>query len=246
MHPARRLEYLDALGIRVYARRAMPAEGPVSSGASLSSPTAERATVSLEGATVAVAPPAPWTWETLRQRVAECHACEALAAGRTQTVFGVGNPQATWMIVGEAPGADEDHQGEPFVGRAGQLLNAMLQAMGLARAEVFIANVLKCRPADNRDPHEDEMANCEAYLQGQIALVQPEILLVVGRIAAQSLLKTTASLASLRGRLHHYGEQGIPLVVTYHPAYLLRYPDKKANSWDDLQLAVGSVRRQSA
>lgn len=175
-------------------------------------------------------------WAALAQRVQGCTRCPELVANRTQTVFGVGNKQADWLIIGEAPGADEDKQGEPFVGRAGQLLNAMLQAVGLKREQVYIANVLKCRPPNNRDPRPDEAAACEAYLRRQIALVQPKVILVVGRIAAQNLLKVDTPIGKLRGTVHSF-DSAIPLVVTYHPAYLLRSPLEKRKSWADLCLA---------
>jgi DNA polymerase len=160
-----------------------------------------------------------------------------LSATRTQTVFGVGSVEATWLIVGEAPGAEEDRQGEPFVGRAGQLLNAMLRAIGLEREQVFIANVLKCRPPRNRDPAPLEAAQCLPYLERQIALLKPRIMLAVGRISAQNLLKTDLSLGRLRGQVHHFGVSRVPLVVTYHPAYLLREPAEKRKAWEDLQFA---------
>jgi uracil-DNA glycosylase family 4 len=177
-------------------------------------------------------------WLALQQRVSECTACPELVANRRQTVFGVGNQQAKWMVIGEAPGADEDQQGEPFVGRAGQLLSAMLQALGLKRQQVYIANVLKCRPPNNRDPKPQEVAACEAYLKRQIVLLQPKVILVVGRIAAHNLLRVQTPIGKLRGTVHHY-EGGIPLVVTYHPAYLLRSPLAKRQAWADLCLARG-------
>ncbi len=178
-------------------------------------------------------------WAALREAVAGCRAC-GLCGTRTRTVFGVGDEHAGWMIVGEAPGAEEDRRGEPFVGNAGRLLDQMLAALGLSRErDVFIANVLKCRPPNNRDPSPQEMQSCEPYLQRQIALVSPRVIVVVGRIAAQSLLRTEASIASLRGRVHRYTVAGraIPLVVTYHPAYLLRSLPDKARAWADLCLA---------
>ncbi len=177
-------------------------------------------------------------WEGLGAQVVACQRCAELVANRTQTVFGVGDRAALWMVIGEAPGADEDRQGEPFVGRAGQLLNAMLRAVGLARESVYIANVLKCRPPGNRDPRPDEAQRCIPFLKRQITLVAPRILLVVGRVAAQTLLETDAPVGRLRGRVHRFGEQRIPLVVTYHPAYLLRSPEQKAKAWQDLLLAV--------
>lgn len=173
-------------------------------------------------------------WDELRQAVSGCTRCE-LHKGRTQTVFGVGNPSADWMIIGEAPGAEEDRRGEPFVGRAGKLLDEMLRAVGHSRESVFIANILKCRPPNNRDPKPDESAQCRRYLERQIELVAPRIILAVGRIAAQLLLDTDAPVGRLRGTTHRL--DSTPLIVTYHPAYLLRSPSQKRKSWDDLCLA---------
>jgi DNA polymerase len=174
-------------------------------------------------------------WDELKARVSVCTRCAELAATRTQTVFGVGDHNAQWMVIGEAPGAEEDRQGEPFVGRAGQLLNNMLKAIGLQRETVFIANMIKCRPPGNRDPLPEEIANCSDYLQRQVALLSPKIILAVGRISAQNLLKTSEPLARLRGKVHRLGD--VPLVVTYHPAYLLRTPGDKAKAWTDLRFA---------
>jgi DNA polymerase len=179
---------------------------------------------------------AGFDWPELRARVAACTRC-TLCNTRTQTVFGVGNQQAQWLIVGEAPGADEDRQGEPFVGRAGQLLNSMLRAIGLAREQVYIANVLKCRPPGNRDPAANEAAECLPYLEQQIALLKPKIMLAVGRIAAQNLLRTDVTLGRLRQQVHHFGLARVPLVVTYHPGYLLRTPTDKRKTWEDLKFA---------
>lgn len=184
-------------------------------------------------------------WEALRDAVAGCTACP-LHRSRTQTVFGVGHAQAHWMIVGEAPGAEEDARGEPFVGQAGRLLDNMLAAVGLSRgaaapqAAVFIANVLKCRPPGNRNPEPSEVAQCAPFLRRQVELVQPRVLLVMGRFAVQALLNTDATIASLRGRVHRVEVAGrrIPAVVTYHPAYLLRNLADKAKSWADLNLAL--------
>ena len=179
-------------------------------------------------------------WLALREAVAGCQAC-GLCQGRKQTVFGAGNEQARWMIVGEAPGEQEDRQGEPFVGRAGQLLDRMLAAIDLTRGEagparqVFIANVLKCRPPANRNPLPQEVAQCEPFLLRQMALVQPDLIVAMGRFAVQSLLKTSEPIGKLRGRVHEV--EGIPVVVTYHPAYLLRNPADKGLVWDDLCLA---------
>ena len=173
-------------------------------------------------------------WAELRDCVAACTRCE-LAGSRTQTVFGVGCQDADWMIIGEAPGAEEDRRGEPFVGRAGKLLDEMLRAIGQSRETVFIANILKCRPPNNRDPKPSEAAECRGYLERQIALVRPRIILAVGKIAAQNLLGCDDPVGRMRGRPHDLN--GIPLVVTYHPAYLLRSPSQKRKSWDDLCLA---------
>jgi uracil-DNA glycosylase family 4 len=181
-------------------------------------------------------------WDDLEARVTGCTACP-LHQGRTQTVFGVGNREAEWMVIGEAPGEQEDLQGEPFVGRAGQLLNEMIRAVGLRREAVYIANVIKCRPPKNRDPAPDEAAACEEYLKGQVALIKPKIILAVGRIAAQNLLKTGTAIGKLRGQVHYYGQ--IPLVVTYHPAYLLRSQTEKRRAWEDLKLAMRTFRQQN-
>jgi uracil-DNA glycosylase len=174
-------------------------------------------------------------WMRLKQQVSQCTQC-ALHKNRTQTVFGVGSLSADLMVVGEAPGYYEDKQGEPFVGRAGQLLNAMLQGIGLQREQVYIGNVLKCRPPDNRDPTPEEVAKCTPFLEQQLALMQPKLLLAVGRIAAHYLLGVTTPLAQLRGQRWQFGSQAIPLVVTYHPAYLLRNPHDKGKALIDLLL----------
>lgn len=178
-------------------------------------------------------------WKGLEARVAACERCE-LCKTRTRTVFGVGDRSADLMVIGEAPGVDEDRQGEPFVGRAGQLLNAMLLAIGLERSQVFIANVLKCRPPGNRDPRPEEALQCEPYLRRQVALVKPKVIMAVGRVAAQNLLKSQEAVGRMRGRDYRFDD--IPLVVTYHPAYLLRSPHHKSRAWQDLQRAVGILR----
>jgi len=183
-------------------------------------------------------------WDELQQAVAGCTAC-SLCRSRKQTVFGVGNVQAHWLLVGEAPGAEEDARGEPFVGQAGKLLDNMLAAIDLSRGSseparsVYIANVLKCRPPGNRNPEPGEVAQCDPFLKRQIALLQPRVVVVMGRFAAQSLLGTDASIASLRGRVHEIDDDGrrLPVIVTYHPAYLLRNLADKAKSWADLCLA---------
>jgi DNA polymerase len=174
-------------------------------------------------------------WTALEARVSACERCR-LCEKRTNTVFGVGDRKADWMLIGEAPGENEDKQGEPFVGQAGKLLDNMLRSLDLARGtNVYTANVIKCRPPGNRNPEPDEVARCEPYLQRQVALVKPKLIVALGRFAAQSLLKTEASISSLRGRVHEY--EGVPVIVTYHPAYLLRSLGDKAKSWQDLCLA---------
>jgi uracil-DNA glycosylase len=174
-------------------------------------------------------------WDVLAERVAACERCR-LCEKRTNTVFGVGDRNADWMLIGEAPGENEDRLGEPFVGQAGKLLDNMLGSLALARdTNVYIANVIKCRPPGNRNPEPDEVARCEPYLQRQVALVKPKLIVALGRFAAQSLLKTDASISSLRGRVHTY--EGVPVIVTYHPAYLLRSLPDKAKAWTDLCLA---------
>ena len=239
---ARRLACLDAMGFPAWTRRAdrvLPgAPQPEIPPADLGDP--------------AVLPPvAPGIepavggldWAALEARVSGCTLC-ALHAGRTRTVFGVGNRRADLLVVGEAPGAEEDRRGEPFVGRAGKLLDAMLAALRYDRSQVYIANVVKCRPPENRDPQADEAASCAPYLDRQVELLQPRVILAVGRIAAQRLLTEDAPVGRLRGKVHRYGTAGIPLIVTWHPAYLLRRPGAKAEAWRDLVLAAGFLASQ--
>jgi DNA polymerase len=219
MTSALRHEYLAALGLQTWVARGKwamidPTQSPVERHAR----------------------EAGVDWPELRARVAACTRC-ALSSTRTQTVFGVGNLKAEWLIVGEAPGAEEDRRGEPFVGRAGQLLDAMLRAIGLPREQVFIANVLKCRPPGNRDPAAGETSECLPYLEQQIALLKPKIMLAVGRISAQNLLRTDVTLGRLRQQVHRFGTSQVPLIVTYHPAYLLRTPGDKRKAWEDLKFA---------
>jgi DNA polymerase len=179
-------------------------------------------------------------WPALKEAVASCTACR-LAAGRTQTVFGVGDVQADWLFVGEGPGAEEDRKGEPFVGQAGKLLDNMLAAISLKRGDnVYIANIVKCRPPGNRNPEPDEAAACEPYLARQIELIRPKLVVALGKVAASRLLDTDAPIGALRGKIHRH--QGIPLIVTYHPAYLLRSLQEKAKAWEDLCLAVKTMR----
>jgi uracil-DNA glycosylase len=216
-----RESYLGAIGIETWQQRRPMAVAPIA----LEPAQAASATVDTAD-----------SWDVVANEVAGCERCE-LHQCRNRTVFGVGDRNAKWLVVGEAPGADEDQQGEPFVGRAGGLLNSMLRGIGLAREQVFIANVLKCRPPNNRDPKPEEVAQCLPYLERQIALLRPSIMLAVGRIAAQNLLATETPIGKLRGQLHQFGKQGIPLVVTYHPAYLLRSPTEKRKAWEDLKFA---------
>ena len=230
MVDAARLQYLDALGIELYVPR-QPAV-PVEAAGAAKTPRA--------GIAAREAAP-PLDWAELEQAVSVCTRCR-LHESRTQTVFGVGDRQADWMIVGEAPGAEEDRRGEPFVGRAGLLLDQMLHAVGLGRDRVFIANILKCRPPGNRDPAVDEAEACRGWLDRQIALIAPRLILAVGRIAAQQLLETQAPLGRLRGQVHTLRNTEIPVIVTYHPAYLLRSPTQKRKAWADLCLA----RREAA
>jgi DNA polymerase len=178
----------------------------------------------------------------IRREVQTCTRCAALVASRTQTVFGVGNVRTRVCLLGEAPGADEDRQGEPFVGRAGQLLDKMIEACTLKRTDVYILNVLKCRPPNNRTPLPDEVASCRGFFERQLEIIRPEFICCLGATAAQTLLQTTQSLSRLRGRLHEY--RGIKVVVTYHPAYLLRYPENKRAAWDDLQLLMQQMGLQ--
>jgi DNA polymerase len=219
--PGRRAAYLDALGVVLYEPRQAPRAA------------------SRPQAAPAPSDPSTLGWDELAVEVGDCRRCE-LCGSRTQPVFGVGDRKARLMIVGEAPGAEEDRQGEPFVGRAGRLLNAMLRAAGLRREQVFIANILKCRPPRNRDPQPAEVAQCLPYLLRQVELVAPALILCVGRIAAQNLLGTDAPLGRLRGTLHRL-PSGVPVLVTYHPAYLLRSPGEKRKAWDDLKLVMEAL-----
>jgi len=229
MNSAQRNEYLAAMGIQPWVRRDRDLP--------------EDSTVIATRLSGDDSPTDGLDWPALQDRVAGCTRC-ALHATRTQTVFGTGNRSADWLVIGEAPGADEDRQGEPFVGRAGQLLTEMLRAAGQERDAVYITNILKCRPPNNRDPQPDEVSSCHDYLERQIELIKPRLILAVGRIAAHNLLETDTPVGRLRGRVHTYGPAGIPLVVTYHPAYLLRSPLEKRKSWDDLKLALQIINGQ--
>lgn len=228
--------YLDAMGIQVWqSRNPDPAEPaanvtPSAEDGVKSMPTDNEPNLEIDRAHA--------DWGQLEEMVAACTAC-GLHQSRIQTVFGIGDTAARWVFVGEAPGADEDRQGEPFVGAAGKLLNAMLAALGLKREQVYIANVLKCRPPDNRDPKPEEVTHCESFLVRQIAMIQPAIIVTLGRHAAHSLIKTNQALGKLRGTKYDY--HGIPLITTYHPAYLLRTPLDKRKAWEDLKLAKSIV-----
>jgi len=183
-------------------------------------------------------------WTELKETVAGCSACN-LCKTRRQTVFGTGDEHAEWMLVGEAPGAEEDARGEPFVGQAGRLLDSMLAALSMQRGRnVYIANVLKCRPPGNRNPEPGEVAQCSPHLQRQLELIKPKLILAMGRFAAQSLLQSEASIASMRGRVHSY--QGVPVIVTYHPAYLLRNLPDKYKAWQDLVFAKKTMESLKA
>ena len=261
---ARQRAMLAEMGVRVWAprpaaARAAPvaaAETPTQAPAAsvvqppVAAPVRAPAAAAVEAPvppTPVAAPPRPpagsLDWPALREAVAGCQAC-GLCKSRRNTVFGVGDMQADWMIVGEAPGENEDRQGEPFVGAAGQLLDNMLRAVGRSREGegaqgTYIANVLKCRPPANRNPLPEEVAKCEPYLVRQVELVKPRVIVAMGRFAVQSLLKTTEPIGRLRGRVHRY--EGVPVIVTYHPAYLLRTPGDKGKAWADLCLAMETV-----
>lgn len=213
---ARRAQYLQRLGIDEWVPRRASSVAPIT-------------------ATSVVGDSAN-SWAQLQAEVNVCTRC-ALHEGRTQTVFGGGDPQAEWMVIGEAPGEEEDARGEPFVGAAGQLLTAMLAAIEVPRERAFIANVVKCRPPGNRDPQGEEVGQCLSYLYRQLDYIRPRLVLAVGRIAAQNLLGTKQTLAQLRGQVHRIGPRETPLIVTYHPAYLLRSPGEKRKAWEDLKFA---------
>lgn len=262
---ARRLAYLEAMGFEVLALRGAPRE------AALASAGVETKTVAVRPAPVEVPAPAAarvpavvpaavpsvpkapvqapkrsphpagqLAWEPLVTAVTGCQRC-GLCTGRTQAVFGMGARRARWMVIGEAPGLEEDRDGDPCAGKAGELLTAMLRACGVQRDEVFLTNVLKCRPGDNREPEAAEVAECLPYLLNQMALVQPELVICLGRAPAQYLLGTDLPLAKLRGQVHHLQSPAVPVVVTYHPTYLLRAPQDKRKAWEDLQLAMAQV-----
>lgn len=212
------------MGIPIWTAQSTTAVNPTETGSELSA-----------GSTATL------DWDELAQQVSHCQACQ-LSASRKQTVFGSGYKQADLMIVGEAPGAEEDRQGQPFVGRAGQLLTNMLLAIGLDRQQVYIANILKCRPPGNRNPQPQEIAECSNYLNRQISLVQPHLILSVGGVSANNLLQTDQPVGRLRGSLHQYPQTNTDLMVTYHPAYLLRRPEEKSKVWQDLQQVASYLK----
>ena len=214
-------DYLEAMGIPVWkSRRNLPFAKQIEQGIVF-----EESQTELDS-----------DWESLQQQVTQCTACD-LHQTRKNTVFGVGNVNADWMIIGEAPGEEEESVGEPFVGQAGQMLSQMLLAIGVSREKVFIANILKCRPPNNRDPKQDEVHRCQGFLKQQINMIKPKVILAVGRVAAQNLLHTKETISHIRGNTYTLQETQIPLVATYHPAYLLRSPTEKSKAWVDLVLA---------
>ena len=263
---AQKKEYLRLMGIPIYAERVddveeVTVEEPIAEFVPEASNQPEAVSTVIESSPilkqVPIAKPEveveisihdvlkrselPENWSDLIDHVSSCTRC-GLHESRTQTVFGIGDIQADWMIIGEAPGAEEDKSGEPFVGKAGALLSSILESIGLARNKVYIANSLKCRPPGNRDAKKSELAQCRAYLEQQIALVDPKIIICVGRVASQNLLQLDVPISRLRGKVHSLQnpikvEKNIPVIVTYHPAYLLRSPSQKQKVWADLKLA---------
>ena len=231
MNRARRAQYLKALGVTRWRDRRLVSKADKEA----TTPSEDSSFIEANRTTACST-----TFDELALEAAKCTRC-ALHKTRNRVVFGSGNVKASWFFVGEAPGREEDRLGEAFVGRSGQLLNSMLFALGLDREDAYIANVLKCRPPDNRDPGGEEVATCESFLHRQVELVQPSMIMALGRFAAQSLLKTTESIGQLRGQLHSYEPFQIPLIVTYHPAYLLRSPLAKRKVWLDLVLAQRSL-----
>jgi len=218
--------YLEAMGIPVWkSRRNLPFAKQIEQGIVAPEIVIDEQQMEVDD-----------DWESLQHQVKQCIAC-GLHQTRKNTVFGVGNLQADWMIIGEAPGEAEEARGEPFVGPAGQMLNQMLLAIGVSREKVFIANILKCRPPNNRDPKQDEVNSCQGFLKQQIKLIKPKVILAVGRVAAQNLLHTKETIGHIRGKPYALEETQIPLVATYHPAYLLRSPTEKSKAWVDLVLA---------
>lgn len=230
MDNSTRLQYLKAMGVDVWVSRGVYDQHSSIEGDESTEQAESQLKLESE------------SWSVLQKQVVECQLC-ALCNTRTQTVFGTGNQNAEWMFIGEAPGKNEDLEGKPFVGPAGLLLTEMIRAIGLQRDAVYIANIVKCRPPNNRDPKVEEIKACNDYLQQQIALIKPKIILAVGRVAAQALLETSQPLSKLRGVVHQL--DGIPLVVVYHPAYLLRSLSEKGRAWQDLKLAMRQMRKNN-
>jgi DNA polymerase len=220
------------------ARAPRPAAGPTSTVPTAAAPTSIVSTP-LEGVTLKTAAERVAALQVIQAEVKPCERCHELASTRTQTVFGVGNPMAQICFVGEAPGADEDERGEPFVGRAGQLLTKIIEACQLKREDVFILNVLKCRPPGNRPPLPTEVHNCRPFLDRQLAVIRPQYICCLGTTAAQTLLQTERTIGQLRGQFHDY--RGIPVLCTYHPAYLLRNPSAKREVWDDMKKLMAKL-----
>ncbi|MEE9345171.1 MAG: uracil-DNA glycosylase [Methylococcales bacterium] len=247
MNQQQRLDYLSAMGVQIWLQHTLTHDDVDKQKSVLTQSvttiaTEEVATINKSEAPIQIicTSNSRPTWDELRDQVTACTTC-VLHKTRIQTVFGVGNQQADWMIIGEAPGAQEDQQGEPFVGRAGMLLNEILFSLDLQRNAVFIANILKCRPPNNRDPLPNEVAACATFLKQQVEHVAPRIILALGRIAAQNLLQTSESIGRLRGRVHNY--HSIPVIVLYHPAYLLRSPLEKRKVLQDLLLAQQTLKQ---
>ena len=237
LEPNNRASYLRAMGIQTWASREQASVDMIDEVAAPARKKLVEVDINVKS-TISEIDPSQLDWPALQSAVTSCTAC-ALHESRTKTVFGVGDYNAKVMVIGEAPGADEDQQGEPFVGPVGYLLNNMLLAIGYKREQVYIANILKCRPPEDRDPQPEEVSQCEGYLKRQIAMVKPVVILAVGRIAAQNLMKVETPIGKMRGKPYQYADT--PVVVTYHPAYLLRKPSEKVKSWDDLRYALSII-----
>ena len=243
-HIAEHLRFYQELGVTGISRDAAWRSRPAADNRQ---PTAESQLLTAESQTLradrdAPTPPVIWTLQAIREDIGDCTRCKLHTLGRRQVVFGVGNPNAELMFVGEAPGADEDVQGIPFVGRAGQLLTKMIGAMGFSRDDVYIANVVKCRPPENRNPDPDEIESCEPFLFRQIETIKPTVIVALGAFAAKTLLRTQDPISRLRGRIFDY--HGAKLVPTFHPSFLLRSPNQKKYAWDDLKIALSIMGRQ--
>ena len=238
---AEHLRFYQEIGVTGISRDAswrsrQPLAGPA---AAVPAPTAD---VPARSAAVPAPAATVWNLTAIREDIGDCTRCKLATLGRKQIVFGVGNPDADLMFVGEAPGADEDVQGVPFVGRAGQLLTKMIEAMGFSREEIYIANVVKCRPPENRNPEPDEIASCEPFLFRQIETIEPKVIVALGSFAAKTLLRTQEPISRLRGRTFEY--HGATLIPTFHPSFLLRSPGQKKYAWEDLKIALGVLGRQ--